>query len=157
MNFAVPAFLLSKLRKEGKSWEPVVSAEFSIIDEKANAGIRLVSPSIPSPVGRMDYSLLNSTDRSIKNLVYMLVFKDRTTKEVVHFTTKTQNITIPPGLAKRLTLFDRALDRFMLEETDQWKLNSGFVSALIDVELRVLAFDFLEQSPEDKLIGILRQ
>src|SRR2546425_134574 len=156
LNFAVPAALLSTLRDKGKGWEPVVGRGMPA-PQTGSAGVRLVTPHIKDARGDVSFSLLNNNKRAIQNVSYLLIFRNRRTGEVVHFVTRTARDLLPPGLAKRYEFTDSALNGFMLRDEGLYTLGDGYLTAHVDIELRVLTYDFVGESPESTLLDSLQK
>jgi S1-C subfamily serine protease len=157
LNFAVPAVLLSTLRDKGKKWEPVVGKDMPA-PERGSAGVKLISPLFKDIYGNFQFSLLNINKRPIQNISYLLVFKRGRTSEVVHFVSRNEKDLFPPGLAKRFKFKDETLEGFMLDGQKLWPYTLGMqVTALIDVELKVLTYDFVGDSPESRILDVLQK
>lgn len=152
LNFAMPAKLLLSLKTKGKVWEPAISNKSRLPVTKGSGGIELVLFDFKDVYGKMQYSLKNANQSPIKNISYILIFRERRTREVVHFVLKKEGRIIPPGLAKRIKLEDRSLDGFMNRNRYPYKLGDGYLTALVDVELRVLTYDFINDSPSKNVL-----
>jgi S1-C subfamily serine protease len=156
LNFAVPAALLLTLRDKGREWEPVVGRDMPA-PQTGSAGVELVTPHINGVYGDVSFSLLNNNKRAIQNVSYLLIFRNRQTGEVVHFVTRTARDFLPPGLAKRYAVTDRTLDGFMLRDEGLYHLGDGYLTAHVDMELRVLTYDFVGDSPESTLLDSIQK
>ncbi|MBY0246413.1 MAG: S1C family serine protease [Nitrospiraceae bacterium] len=156
LNFAVPAALLLTLRDKGREWEPVVGRDMPA-PQTGSAGVELVTPHMKGVYGDVSFSLLNNNKRAIQNVSYLLIFRNRQTGEVVHFVTRTARDFLPPGLAKRYALTDRTLDGFMLRDEGPYRLGDGYLTAHVDMELRVLTYDFVRESPEATLLDSIQK
>lgn len=156
LNFAVPAVLLSTLRDKGKEWEPVVGKDMPA-PERGSAGVQLVDPNIKDIYGNVQLSLLNSNKRAIQNITYLLVFTDQKSGKVVHFTSQTSKDVLPPGLAKRYKFEDRSLEGYMLRAQGLYRLGDGYLRALVEVEMKVLTYDFVGDGPESNILDILQK
>jgi S1-C subfamily serine protease len=157
LNFAVPASLLSTLQDKGKEWEPIVGKDMPA-PEKGSAGVQLVSPDINNPsANAFQFSLLNNNKRTIKNISYLLVFNDAKTGKVLHFMSRTTKDTFPPGLALRYSFSDPSTKGFMLQERRPYTLGDGYMSALVKVELKILTYDFVGDSPESSILDVLQK
>jgi len=137
LNFAVPSFLLSGLPEKGKDWERLVGKDLPV-PEKGIAGIELISPSFSLAWTSefFDFSLLNRNKRAIKNISYLLVFKEKKTGTVIHYKMELSKDIIPPGLAKRLKMSDSALADFKPHP---------------EIQLRVLSYDIVSDNPESNI------
>jgi len=155
LNFAIPAILLSRLRGKGGQWEPVVAKDMPE-PEKGSAGISLVSPEFESVYGDIQFSLMNNNKRAIENVVYLLVFKDKQTGNFVNFITRTSQDVIPPGLAKRYNVHDESLRGFLFRERYPYNLGDGYLTTLVDVELRLLTYDFVPDSNDAGVLDLLQ-
>lgn len=138
LNFAVPAALISTLRNKGKEWEPLVGKD-TLAPETGNAGVQLVAPKVDN-YGQVQISLLNVNKRAIQNVTFLLVFTDQKSGKVVHFITDSWMGALPPGLAKRYTLTERSLGGLM-----------------VDVDLKVLTYDFARDSLESDVLDALQK
>lgn len=156
LNFAVPAALLLTLRDKGREWEPVVGRDMPA-PQTGSAGVELVTPHINGVYGDVSFSLLNNNKRAIQNVSYLLIFRNRQTGEVVHFVTRNAHDFLPPGLAKRYAVTDRTLDGFMLRDEGPYHLGDGYLTAHVDMELRVLTYDFVGDSPESTLLDSIQK
>lgn len=157
LNFAVPASLLSTLRGKGKEWEPVVGKDMPS-PEKGSAGVALVSPVFEDIYGNFRFSLSNSNKRPIANVTYLLIFRQAQGGRVVHFVSRKERDVLPPGLAKRFMFQDRSLEHFMVYGQNTWPYTLGEnVKDLVGVELRVLTYDFIGDSPEASFLDALQK
>jgi len=65
---------------------------------------------------------------------------------------------LPPGLAKRFKFQDRSLEGFMVAGQNTYPYKVGrSVRDLLTVELRVLTYDFIGDSPEAGILGVLQK
>ena len=165
LNFAIPAKLIDTLRKNGKNWEPI-PLEKAVVVERGSAGLSLIDPNFDGPLsGALGYSIKNSNSRPIKNVTYLLVFRNSKSQEVVHFATYTILDTIPPGLAVRRQheivggTAIREMKGYVLEgqSTYPYRIGDGRLVAFCTMELRPLTFDFVSNSPEDELLNSLNK
>ncbi len=147
LNFAMPAKLLLSLKNKGKVWEPTIAKKSRLPVTKGSGGIELILFDFEDVYGNMQYSLKNTNQSSVKNISYILIFREKRTREVVHFVLKKENRIIPPGMAKRIRFQERSLDGFMNRNRYPYKLGDGYLTVLVDVELRVLTYDFVNDSP----------
>lgn len=156
LNFAVPASLLSTLRDKGKEWEPAIDKNMPS-PEKGNAGVELVSPVFQDIFGNFQFSLLNSNKRPIANVTYLLIFRQGQGGNVVHFVLRKERDVLPPGLAKRFKFQDRSLEGFMVSGQNTYPYTLGTtLRELVTVELRVLTYDFIGDSPEANILDALQ-
>jgi len=157
LNFAVPAALLKTLREKGKDWEPLVDKDVPSPD-KGSGGVQLVSPTFEDIYGNFQFSLLNANKRSIENITYLLIFKQGRTGNVLHFVLRKEIDRLPPGLAKRFKFKDETLEGFMLTGQNTYPWTPGqSVRDLIDVEIRVLTYDFVADSPDSSIFDVLQK
>ena len=142
LNFAVPSALLFTLRDKGQNWEPVVTKGMPA-PETGNAGVQLVEPRLHD-YGYLDFSLLNNNKRAIRNITYLLIFReDRRKSPVLNFVSCIEKDVIPPGLAKRFS-----------EHTG---LDSDLPLYNIKVELRVLTYDFVGDNGDQDVLDMLQK
>jgi Trypsin-like peptidase domain len=146
LNFAMPAKLLLSLKNKGQVWEPIIAKKSRLPATKGSGGIELILFDFKDVYGNMQYSLKNANQSSVKNISYILIFREKRTREVVHFVLKKESRIIPPGLAKRIKFEDRSLDGFMNRNRYPYMLGDGYLTALVDVELRVLTYDFVNSN-----------
>jgi hypothetical protein len=157
LNFAVPASLLSTLRGKGKEWEPAVGKDMPS-PEKGSAGVELVSPVFENIYGNFQFSLSNSNKRPIGNVTYLLIFRQARGGSVVHFVSRKERDTLPPGLAKRFKFRDGSLEGFMVSGQNTYPYTLGTsLRDLVNVELRVLTYDFIGDSPEASILDALQK
>ena len=152
LNFAVPASFLLTLRGKGPKWEPVVGKNMPS-PVRGNAGVDLVSPIFEDIYGNFQFSLSNSNNRPIANVTYLLIFKLARRGSVVHFVLRKERDILPPGLAKRFKFQDRSLEGFMVAGQNTYPYTLGqSLRDLLSVELRVLTYDFIGDSPEASIL-----
>lgn len=157
LNFAVPAALLKTLREKGEEWEPLVGKDMPS-PEKGSGGVELVSPIFEDIFGNFQFSLLNANKRPIENISYLLIFKQGRAGNVLHFVLRKERDRLPPGLAKRFKFQDRTLEGFMVTGQNTWPYTVGRqVRDLIDVEIRVLTYDFVGDSPESNILDVMQK
>lgn len=152
LNFAMPADLLLTLKSKEKAWEPELAKNNHLPVTKGSGGIEVVLFEFAGIYGRIQYSLKNTNNRPVKNISYVLIFREKRTHEVVHFILKKENNPIPPGMAKRVRFEERNLDGFMNREQGDYHLGDSYLKALVDVELRVLTYDFIDDSPGQRVL-----
>ncbi|MSU62639.1 MAG: serine protease [Pedosphaera sp.] len=156
LNFAVPASLLSTLRNKGNGWEPIVSKDMPA-PEKGSGGVKLLSPDFEDVYGTVQFSLLNNNKRAIANVAYLLIFRDTKSGEVLHFVTRSAKDLLPPGLAKRFSFKESSLKGFMLRERYPYKLGDGYLTALVEIELKLLTYDFVGDTPDSSILDVLQK
>jgi len=152
LNFAMPAKLLLTLKSKGKKWEPNVAKKNRLPVTKGSGSIELVQFDFENPYGNMQFSLKNKNQSPVKNISYILIFREKRTNEVVHFLSRKESDIIPPGMAKRIRFQERNLEGFMNRNRRPYKLGDGYVSALVNVELRVLTYDFVNNNPSQNIL-----
>jgi hypothetical protein len=150
LNFAIPILLIDRLKKSGKRWEPKKRNRVSHF-RPSESGISLVgfARKWVWTSGQFEYSLRNNTKHTIKNPVYVLMFFDKRTKEMLHFAMFASKAVIPPGMAKRFVERDRALDNFASEST-------GNATHVIYADLRVITYE-IEESTVPKILDFLQK
>jgi S1-C subfamily serine protease len=97
INFAVPIGLLSELRTAGKSWEPQTQDRERGV-QHASGGIEFVEFRSSGSLGFFHYSIQNKNEYAIKNLHYLIVLRNRETRNVVSYKIESMSGIIPPGL-----------------------------------------------------------
>ncbi len=152
LNFAMPAKLLLSLREKSKAWEPAIASKSRLPVKKGSGGIDLVLFDFEGVYGEMQFSLKNNNQSPVKKISYILIFREKRTREVVHYVLKKENSIIPPGMAKRVRFKEGNLRGFMNRERRPYKLGDGYLTALVDVELRVLTYDFINDSPSKNVL-----
>jgi S1-C subfamily serine protease len=142
LNFAVPSALLFTLQDKGQNWEPVV-AKGMPAPETGNAGVQIVAPHLDY-IHYLNFSLLNNNKRAIRNIAYLLIFREDGRKSpVLNFVSCTEEDIIPPGLAKR---FSHASG-----------LDSDLPYYNIKVELKVLTYDFVGDNGDQDVLDMLQK
>jgi len=101
INFAVPSGLLSQLADSGRSWEPQVQVSGMEV-RRGNSGVEFVElqESLFS-LYQVDYSIQNGNSYPIKNLRYLVILRNKATRNVVQYEEERITATIPPGLSLR--------------------------------------------------------
>lgn len=151
LNFAMPAELLITLKGKLKDWEPDIGKD-NLPTMKGSGGVELISLAFENVFGNIQFSLKNTNNKPINNISYILIFKDKRTGEVLHFIPMKERDVIPPRLSKRVRFENRNLRGFSDKERYPYKLGDGDLTALVWVELRVLTFDFVDNSPGSKIL-----
>jgi hypothetical protein len=152
LNFAMPAKLLLSLKTKGKVWEPTIANKSRLPVTKGSGGIELVLFDFEGVYGEIQFSLKNKNHSPVKKISYVLIFREKRTREVVHFVLKKESSIIPPGMAKRIRFTEKSLHGFMNRERYPYSLGDGHLTALVDVELRVLTYDFVNDSPSKNVL-----
>jgi S1-C subfamily serine protease len=133
INFAVPSSLLPRLRAAGKSWEPQIRDRGGDV-RRAIAGVEFVEIKESIGLDNVDYSIQNKNAYAIKNLRYLVVLRNRNTRNVVSYKSEMVTAAIPPGLALRMeTRLDGGLDYSLSPKFPQ--------QAVGELEFRVLTYD----------------
>jgi len=150
LNFAMPITLLSRLKKGGK-WEPS-KTELPCEAKRGNAGMSLSDVAKQNPYStKISFSLRNKNSYAVKNIVYLLLYRNVRTGQMVHFSLFTNRDLIPSGLAKRIIQQDTNLKGLT---TDRRRM---FADGIINAELRVLSYDIEEQNKHDALTEALKK
>lgn len=155
LNFAVPVILLNRLRSGGK-WEPSKDS-FPTTPQRGNAGIILRNFSKRNQYETsFSYSLTNTTKNTVKNILYLLLFRDVETGFIIHFSAFMDRDPIPSGLAKRMKKFDQALEGLSTDQKFLWSQElRSFVDGVIDARLRVLSYDIQDDSKRDTVLDTI--
>ena len=152
LNFAVPILLLDRLEKGG-AWEPQ-KIDAKLQPERGNAGLAMTDFVKTSSVwDKTSYTVQNETKNDIKNLAYLLVFKNVETGKIVHFELFMDRDAIPAGLAKR---FNKEISRLSGLTTDRYYLDSharsmSQVAGVITAEFRTLSYEIVRQQKDTVL------
>jgi len=107
LNFAIPVSVLRKLKTHKDRWEPEIG-KTAFQTRRGTAGLELVLPEIKGVYGTLSYSLKNTTKYAIEKPIYLLIFRSRSTGEIIHFMIQSTREVIPPGLAKRYRIRENA-------------------------------------------------
>jgi len=150
LNFAIPVALVDRLKKSGKRWEPSSHGKKSTF-KPTETGLSLVgfARNWSWTGGQIEYSLRNNTRQAIKNPVYVLMFFDKHTKQMLHFSIFATKAIIPAGMTKRIIEYDRALDNFS-------STSSGNATHIIYAELRVITYE-VDQDNQPEIMDFLRK
>jgi hypothetical protein len=148
--------LLKRLQPGGK-WEP---GQTGIAGEirRGNSGISLSDFSKRNQYSTdFTFSLQNETKNTIKNLAYLILFKNVETEKIIHFAVYFDSDTIPPGLAKRKQKNEPVLrgvstDRKLLKP----HLRS-YADGVISAELRVLSYEIEDREATDIILDVLEK
>jgi hypothetical protein len=150
LNFAVPILLLDRLEKGG-GWEPQ-KVESKLEPQRGNAGLAVSDFAKRSQYdNEISYTLQNETKNDIKNVFYLLLFKNVETGKMVHFELFMDRDVIPAGLAKR---FKRSLSRLYGLSTDREFLEPNlrrYADGVITAELRTLSYEIVRQQKDTVL------
>jgi hypothetical protein len=150
LNLAVPILLLDRLEKGG-GYEPL-KMESKLQPERSNAGLAMSDFAKTHPsLDNTSYTIQNETKNDIKNLVYLLIYRNVETGKMVHFELFSDRDVIPTGLAKRFTKNVSRLDGFT---TDRAWLSEGLrgsVAGVISAELRTLSYEIVRQQKDTVL------
>ena len=150
LNFAIPILLIDRLKKSGKRWEPTKKNKISHF-RPSERGLSLVgfARRWTWSGGKIEFSLRNNTKNTIKNPVYVLMFFDRKTKEMLHFSMFSSKAVIPPRMTKRFVEHDRALNNFASKP-------SGSATHVIYAELRVITYE-IEESTKPRILDFIQK
>jgi len=151
LNFAIPVVLVDRLKKSGKRWEPSRQEKRSTFKPTETA-LSLVgfARNWGWLGGKIEYSLRNNTKQAIEDPVYVLMFFDKHTTEMLHFATFAMKAIIPAGMTKRIVERDRALDNFSSTTS------RGNATHVIYAELRVITYE-VGQGNHPEILDILRK
>ena len=150
LNFAVPILLLDRLEKGG-GYEPL-KIEAKLQPERGNAGLSLSDfAKLSSVWNTTGYTIHNETKNDIKNLVYLLVFRNVETGKMVHFELFSERDVIPAGLAKRFQKEIRPLAGFSTDQNDLKEHLRHMVAGVIKAELRTLSYEIVRQQKDTVL------
>ena len=152
LNFAMPAELLLTLKNKGKTWEPELTKNNHLPATKGSGGIDIVLFDFEGVYGEMQFSLKNTNNKPVKNISYVLIFREKRSHEVIHFVLKKEIKQIPPGMAIRVRFKENNLRGFMNRERYPYSVGDGHLTALVDVELRVLTYDYIDDSPGQRVL-----
>ena len=145
LNFAVPIHLLNKL-KEHENWEP--SRTVSHLKAKTGrSGVALIHFRKKNPYGKtITYSLKNNSKHIIKNIRYLIVFKDENNHEPLHYNLLKEESVIAPGASRRIKQIDPMLKGLTTNPRYKDPRYASFAEAIISAELRVLSYEIQEAS-----------
>jgi hypothetical protein len=152
LNFAMPAKLLLTLKGKEKAWEPEIDRNNRLPVTNGSGGIEVVLFDFEDIYGNIQFSLKNTNSRPVKNISYVLIFREKQSHEVLHFLLKKESASIPSGMATRVRFQESNLKGFMNRERYPYRLGDGYLTALVDVELRILTYDFIDDSPAQKVL-----
>jgi|TARA_B100002003_G_C14070991_1_gene515274 hypothetical protein len=152
LNFAMPAKLLLTLKDKEKAWEPEIGENNRLPVTSGSGGIELALFEFEDPYGNVQFSLKNTNSRSVKDISYVLIFRERRSHEILHFLLKKESNPIPAGMATRIRFREDNLRGFLKRERRPYTLGDGYLTALVDVELRILTYDFLDDSLEQRVL-----
>lgn len=139
INFAVPSSLISQLRAAGKNWEPQIQNR-GVEVRRATAGVEfveVVALNYASNFKNMLYSIQNNNSYPIRNLRWLVVLRNKKTKNVVSYSTQSFNATIPPGLASRTET--------RLTGGEYYSVYSDGLQAPGELEFRILTYEIEER------------
>ena len=156
LNFAVPILLLKRLQPGGK-WEP---GQTGITGEIrcGNAGISLSDFTKRSQYStEFTFSLQNETKNTIKNLAYLILFKNVETRKMIHFAVYFDSDTIPPGLAIRKQKRERALEGVSTDRQYLQPHLRSYADCVISAELRVLSYEIVDREATDTILDVLEK
>lgn len=152
LNFAMPAKLLITLKGKEKAWEPAIAKNNHLPVTKGSGGIEIVMFDFEDIYGNVQFSLKNTNSRAVKNISYVLIFREKRSHEILHFLLNKESSPIPSGMATRVRFQESKLKGFMNRERYPYSLGDGYLTALVEVELRVLTYDFTDDSPGQKVL-----
>ena len=150
LNFAVPILLLDRLEKGG-GYEPQKLVA-KLQPERSNAGLAMSDFAKRDQYGsEISYTLQNETKNDIKNVFYLLLFKNVETGRTVHFELFMDRDVIPAGLAKR---FKKNVSRLEGLTTNRDFLTPNrreFADGVISTELRTMSYEIVRQQKDTVL------
>lgn len=140
LNFAIPVLLVDRLKKSGKRWEPAKTGR-STSFKPTESGLSFVEFARKWiwTGGQIEYSLKNNTKQTIKNPVYVLMFFDKRSKEMLHFSIFSSKVLIPPGMSKRFVEYDKALNNFSSKPDEN-------ATHVIYAEFRIITYEIEERT-----------
>lgn len=142
INFAVPVGLVGQLRSAGKSWEPLTHERGPEV-RRATAGVEFVEMAETGHFQRTEYSIQNKNSYAIKNLRFLVVLRNKDSKNIVSYTSETVTNVVLPGLSVRKSSYiDGGQHYFHPEYISKHKYNwkPG------ELEFRVLTYDIDERA-----------
>jgi len=156
INFAVASHLIFELEKKGKNWEPTVpNSVFK--PKKGSTGIDLIEPRVTNiPGGQFAWSISNKTSNTVKNIAYILVFRNARSGEVLHYQAFKDPRELPPGLSIRNTEWMDALDHYQVRGESIYPHSERSLYGYVLVELRVLSYDIVESKIGVDVLDLIR-
>jgi len=155
LNFAVPAFLYIELEKHKRQWEPKTKGQIAL--QRGSAGIELaLYRKEPADYDEV-YSLRNTTTHAVKNLIAVLLYKDMSGK-IIHYRFIRNPATIPSGLAQmtKNSTVGTSCPGYDFGYYENKRYGDKH-DILYDVELRVLAYEIVEQEQQPDIFDVIQK
>lgn len=157
LNFAVASFLINQLKSKGKNWEPIIPNQI-MQQRKGNTGVTLVEPRFSNMAGgKFDWSIANNTKNKIKDIAYVLVFRNARTKAVLHYESYKERDPLLPGLSKRNSEWLRTLKSYQIVGESIYPHSERSLYGYIDIELRVLSYDIIEEKTGVDVLDLIQK
>jgi len=154
LNFSIPIWLIPRLKKGG-SWEPAKNTLPSET-KRGNAGIVINDFAKRNQYdGEVSFTLQNMNKYAVKNLIYLIIYRNVESNRMIHFSLFINEDLIPSGLAKRIKQVDPNLEGL---SSDRQYLKShlrSYADGVIDAELRILTYDIEDTQKKDALSNAL--
>ncbi|MEA1946162.1 MAG: S1C family serine protease [Thermodesulfobacteriota bacterium] len=157
LNFAVASFLINRLKSKGKNWEPTIPSQL-LKPKKGNTGVTLVEPRFTNiSGGEFVWSIANNTKNRIKDIAYVLIFRNARTGAVLHYETYKEREALLPGLSKRNTAWLRTLKSYQVVGESIYPYSEIGMYGYVDVELRVLSYDIIEDKTGLDVLDLIQK
>lgn len=156
LNFAVPVDYIADVAAATKTYEPPIKKALPT-PKTGTAGLELVAPEMKSVTGNVNYSLRNNTKNTISNPLYMLIFRNKSTGDIIHFVLRSTRDVIPAGLARRYDFNDRSLNGYMTfrQKTYPYSVGDGYLSGFVEIEMRTLTYEIVERDVGSDVLDAL--
>jgi len=142
----MPAKLLLSLPRTGKAWEPEIKDDAFKV-EKRTEGVRLSYFRQEATFMNINYSVKNDTANAIRNIDYVLIFRDHGSGDVINYIEYVDPETISPGMAKLQNKMILGLSNFFIvndEHRDETKDYLRKSKVDVNMEFRVLSYDIVD-------------
>lgn len=157
LNFAVASFLINQLKSKGKNWEPTIPSQL-LKPKRGNTGVALVEPRFTNiSGGEFVWSITNNTKNRIKDIAYVLIFRNARTRAVLHYETYKEREALLPGLSKRNTEWIRTLKYYQVVGESIYPHSKIDMYGYVDVELRVLLYDIIEDKTGLDVLDLIQK
>lgn len=156
LNFAIPVDYIGRVAASAKTYEPTVNKSLST-PRTNTAGLELIEPEMNDISGNVKYSVKNTTKNTISNPLYMLIFRNKNTREIIHFVLRSGQDVIPAGLAKRYAFQDQSLNGYMTfrRNTFPYFVGDGDLSGFLEIELRTLTYEITDRGVGTDILDAL--
>ena len=151
LNFAIPVLLLDRL-EQGGGYEPK-QVGTQLQPERGNAGLSLSDFAKRNTYNdEIVYTIQNETKNDIKNLFYILIFRNIQTGRMVHFELFMDKDVIPAGMAKRFQKGNLSRLKGLSSDRELLDLNLGSLAdGIITAELRTMSYEIVHQQKDTVL------